>query len=243
MTEPTRLLDRGATEFERYLLGAATRERPTRGQRLRMRRSIVLAELGMLGTVVNALAAATQQIVLVSVIAGALAGQGSVPTSTLPHSLREPVVSTTTNRSVNPHSDEKSTPEIAPPQLDVTDEQSEVTQSELPHSKSEVTKVPSVAPRRAIELREEIALMDQARAALRSGSPKTALEHLEQYRSRFPSGSFGQEAQALRIEAIAVSGNSARASILAKAFLARYPNSPHRSRLRRLAESNPSEPR
>jgi TolA-binding protein len=243
MTEPTRLIDSGATEFERYLLGAATRERPTRLQRLRMRRSIVLAELGILGTVVKALAAATQQIVLVSVIAGALAGQGSVPTSTLLRESREPAVSIAAQPSTRLSPEGKSTKETATPRIYATDELPEVPQSRLPHSKTEVTPVPTLAPRRTIELREEIALMDQARAALRSGSPKSALEHLEQYRSRFPSGSFGQEAQALRIEAIASNGNITRASTLAKAFLSRYPNSPHSARLRRLADSSSSEPR
>jgi TolA-binding protein len=241
MTEPTRLIDSGATEFERYLLGAATRERPTRLQHLRMRRSIVLAELGILGTVVKALAAATQQIVMVSVVAGALAGQGSVPTSTWLRESREPVANITEHPSKSLSSEGKSTNETAIPRLEVTDELPEVTQSRLPHSKTEVTKVPSLAPRRTIELREEIALMDLARAALRSGSPKSALEYLEQYRSRFPSGSFGQEAQALRIEAIAASGNIARARSLAKAFLARSPNSPHSARLQRLVDSSPSE--
>ncbi|HXU06426.1 MAG TPA: hypothetical protein VN903_35965 [Polyangia bacterium] len=75
-------------------------------------------------------------------------------------------------------------------------------------------------------LRDEIALIDAARAALAAGSPAQALSLLERYRARHPQGMLLPEALAMRIEAIDRSGEHARARALARAFLADYPNSP-----------------
>jgi hypothetical protein len=51
------------------------------------------------------------------------------------------------------------------------------------------------------ELREEILLLDQVRAALQSGSGAAALEQLDAYRQRFPSGILSREAAQLRQQA------------------------------------------
>ena len=75
-------------------------------------------------------------------------------------------------------------------------------------------------------LRDEIALIDGARAALAAGSPGEALSLLERYRARHPHGMLLPEALAMRIEAIDRGGEHARARALARAFLAEYPNSP-----------------
>jgi hypothetical protein len=53
------------------------------------------------------------------------------------------------------------------------------------------------------ELREEIQLLDQARSALQSGSGAAALEQLDRYRQRFPSGVLRREASLLRQQAAA----------------------------------------
>ena len=75
-------------------------------------------------------------------------------------------------------------------------------------------------------MRDEIALIDGARAALAAGSPGEALSLLERYRARHPHGMLLPEALAMRIEAIDRGGEHARARALARAFLAEYPNSP-----------------
>jgi hypothetical protein len=75
-------------------------------------------------------------------------------------------------------------------------------------------------------LRDEIALIDGARAALAAGAPDHALTLLERYRARHPHGMLLPEALAMRIEAIDRSGDHARARSLARAFLAEYPHSP-----------------
>lgn len=90
------------------------------------------------------------------------------------------------------------------------------------------------------DLSEQMRLIETARARVASGEPQAALEALDGYSARFPRGSFGQEASVLRIRALDRAGDSARASALAKSFLARFPNSPHVARLKPIAERNAS---
>jgi hypothetical protein len=84
-------------------------------------------------------------------------------------------------------------------------------------------------------LRDEISLIDGARAALAAGSPAEALTLLDRYRVRHPRGMLLPEALAMRIEAIDRSGDHARARALARSFLAEHPQSPLAPRLARLA--------
>ncbi len=74
-------------------------------------------------------------------------------------------------------------------------------------------------------LAAEIAAIDAARNALRSGDAKGALTLLDAYGRDFPKGSFGLEAQVLRIEALAAAGQREKARVLAERFLATHPNS------------------
>jgi hypothetical protein len=55
-------------------------------------------------------------------------------------------------------------------------------------------------------------------------------------RSRFPRGALGQEREALTIEALARSGQSAAARRRAEAFLRQHPNSPYLADVRRVTE-------
>lgn len=98
---------------------------------------------------------------------------------------------------------------------------------------------PSSAPAEAGALRDEIALIDGARAALSAGSPGQALTLLERYRARHPRGMLLPEALAMRIEAIDRSGDHARAHALARAFLAAYPHSPLAQRVAHIAAPDP----
>jgi len=84
-------------------------------------------------------------------------------------------------------------------------------------------------------LRDEIALIDGARAALAAGSSNQALSLLERYRARHPHGMLLPEALAMRIEAIDRGGDHARARSLASAFLAQYPHSPLAQRVAHIA--------
>jgi hypothetical protein len=90
------------------------------------------------------------------------------------------------------------------------------------------------------DLSEQIRLIEAARAGVAAHDAKAAKAALDTYAAKFPRGSFGQEALVLRIRAIDQAGDSARATALAKSFVARYPNSPHVARLKPIAERGAS---
>lgn len=75
------------------------------------------------------------------------------------------------------------------------------------------------------ELGQEIALVDGMRRAVRSGQGALALQKIRDYRTRFPQGRFQLESRALEIEALAASGKSGRARLLADRFIRRHNNS------------------
>jgi hypothetical protein len=228
MNEPKRLLAGGGTEFERILLGAAGREEPTQKQRRRMQRALIGAQFGILATSAKALAAVSNNVVIVAVVAASLAGATSSIVVAPPIPDAKPEVAVPGLRETSP------TPIVS------VVEQLPLAQDE-PMAPNRAK--PEVLARRPPDLRDEIALMDQARTALRLGAPGRALATLEQYRSRFPRGSFGQEAAVLRVESLQASGRSARAKAEAGDFLARHPNSPHAERLRQVVRETSSSPR
>ncbi len=95
-------------------------------------------------------------------------------------------------------------------------------------------KARSAAPEHSAEtLQEEVEALDGARSSLRTGDSSGALRGLAEYSKRFPKGSLRLEAEALRIEALAASGNHVEASRRAKRILERSPNSVLAPRLRR----------
>jgi hypothetical protein len=90
------------------------------------------------------------------------------------------------------------------------------------------------------DLSEQIRLIEAARAGVAAHDAKAAMSALDAYGAKFPRGSFGQEALVLRIRAVDQSGDSARATALAKSFVTRFPNSPHVARLKPIAERGAS---
>lgn len=83
-------------------------------------------------------------------------------------------------------------------------------------------------------LADEVAQLQKAKLALRSGQPVQALAELRTYAQRFPRPMLGAEAAVVRIEATHASGDAGRAKLLAESFLAKNPNSPYATRLRSL---------
>ncbi|MFZ5896708.1 MAG: hypothetical protein ACOY0T_36970 [Myxococcota bacterium] len=86
------------------------------------------------------------------------------------------------------------------------------------------TKVDSVAA--------ELAVIDGVRSALARGDAAGALTRLDGYARVYPRGRLALEAEVLRIDALARSGQSALAARRAQAFLRRHPNSVLASRVR-----------
>src|SRR6185436_19039686 len=105
-----------------------------------------------------------------------------------------------------------------------------------------VVAAPVVAPREPApamgdaKLRDEIRLLDRARAALRMRAPQQALQELRHYFDGHPHGMLEPEAAVLRIESLRENGDRVTAAAASREFLARHPDGPLADRVRRLAE-------
>jgi hypothetical protein len=84
-------------------------------------------------------------------------------------------------------------------------------------------------------LAQEIALLDAARSALRAGDGSRALGLATRHQREFPRGTLAPEAEVLSIEALAQTGERARAAGRARAFLLAHADSPLAERVRRIA--------
>ena len=93
----------------------------------------------------------------------------------------------------------------------------------------------AAAPR---TLGDQIALVDAVRAAVAAHSGDRALTLAREYDTRFPQGSFGPEAAALRIEALVELGRIAEARALAAPFVSEHQGSPLADRVARLTGMN-----
>jgi hypothetical protein len=102
---------------------------------------------------------------------------------------------------------------------------------EVPSASAAGSQAPAAF--RASQLREESLAVMAARQALRSHDASKALHLLEQAQQRFKKGALAEEREALTIEALAKSGQNARASARAQAFLLNYSRSPHAADVQR----------
>jgi hypothetical protein len=110
-----------------------------------------------------------------------------------------------------------------------------VVAPELPQAEA-----PSAPPAPRIDSRSvsqsalaaELAALDAVRGKLRAGDATGALALLDEYSRTYPRGRLALEAEVLRIDALAKSGQSSAASRRAEAFLRRHPNSVLASRVR-----------
>ncbi|MDP8999652.1 MAG: tetratricopeptide repeat protein [Myxococcota bacterium] len=86
----------------------------------------------------------------------------------------------------------------------------------------------------------ELAMLDESRAAIRTGAWTRALSMLDAYSVRFPRGAMAPEAAVLRVEVLVKKGDRSAAARFANAILARDPRSPYALRIQSLlGASNP----
>ncbi len=85
---------------------------------------------------------------------------------------------------------------------------------------------------------EELALVGTARSTLERGDIPSCMRAVARYQERFGSGTFAQEIEVIRIEALFASRERTRARIAAEQFLAAHAKSPYADRVRSLLERN-----
>lgn len=219
MADMKRLLDDGGTPFERALLGAAAREIPAPMLERRMRRAL---GIGFIATGAK-LAMALVPMAAIAVFAADI-GLRSAPKENAPLVVAPKEAPAPAPRApVNPRSETPAVPVVEAPKREVTP---------AVHPPRRTERVAS-----ANDLKAEIRLLDQARAAVRNGSSAGALELLRSYDQRYPRGAFRQEVAVLRVEALERRGERDRATDLARKFVAENPDSPHVERVERVTHS------
>ena len=262
MSEPRRLLSDpdGATPFERGLLESYSAEQPSAAARTRALgiASVAAGTVATIGVAAGAGAAAPKAAGLAGlavfkwvVIGVAVAGAATTVVVVRPDP--EPVVVVTTSTKASTVAPAKATAAVAPtPQVTAAAEAMVEPPAISPADLRAAPSAPApVAPRATPvaaapaapasgSLPAEIAALDRARKALEGGDPAQALTLVDAYQSQYPNGTFSEEAEVLRIEALAKRGDRARATSAGQRFLAAHPTSPHAARIRAiLTLSNP----
>lgn len=242
MRDPKRLLKGGGTGLERHLLQAVARERPSPALTRRMQGAI-----GVGASLIGFKAAASllAQLAVVTLIATGI-GDSS-------HQRRAAPLPTPATSAVSfaapARPPEGSLPGLAPDSARQSAPSQTADAARGPAPSPASARAARAQPRSGAgatsreDLRDEIRLLDRARAALESNEPRRALAELSRYRQRFPRGAFQQEASVLRVEALSRSGEQARAASLAREFVSRHPDSPHVDRVRGVTSATSKTPR
>jgi outer membrane protein assembly factor BamD (BamD/ComL family) len=90
---------------------------------------------------------------------------------------------------------------------------------------------------------DEVRYLDTARAELGRGRPAQAIAALDLYEQQFGAGVLRPEADLVRLQAYARLGDKSTVSARARAFLAKYPSSPHAPQVRALlGQAEPPRP-
>lgn len=199
MKELKPLLRDDASAFERQLLNAVRRERPSPQLRARMRGTLGLtgpvawlgAARAALSTVAGKSAVGVAVVGLVGgLVVGGLVAGGLVATG---------VVGGGGGEHVTPKAPNTALAAPTPPAVPAATEAA-ATEAAVPQPSAGVPAADTEDPGDR-QLREEILLLDGARSALQRGSRATGLRELDRYRERFPEGILSREAAQLRQQA------------------------------------------
>jgi hypothetical protein len=237
MTDPRRLVDEGADDFEVRLLRAARRDALSLGGRRR-----ILAGLGFGGVITATLAASTAEagvrgwassLGALRWVAGgsvsALAVWAGVQALSPAPVVKPPsgqVHAVVPARLETADVSGAAEPSSAPPVVEQAAAPSQIEKGTLAKA------VPTPRVERAQDsLQAELSALDQARAALSRRDAAGALRLLDDYAHRFPKRRLDTEATVLRIEALVARGDRTAAARLGKEFLARQPNGPYARRV------------
>jgi hypothetical protein len=241
--DPERLLSisSGSDPLERELLGSVRHVGPPDGAKDQAWRAIAgqVAIFAAVGAASSSTAAAASKAgigtmatwalstkVVAVVAAGGLAlgggymamrGASESSPAVAPRTVVAPVTHTA---PVAPPQAPKQAESVAPPE--------EAPAEDAPSRKLE--------PHRLDALKAESALLTEARAELRSGDAAAAQASLDRLQAQFPKGMLTQEREVLAIEVLSARGNVEGAKRRAKAFVARYPKSPHSAKLARFLD-------
>jgi len=223
-----RLLSSNATDFERRMLEAALQEQPSRAASARMARALGVS-VAVVGTAASASSlaagaatsnatAAAGTLVWPWVSAGVigLVVAGAVVGTRVGHRDR--------SAAADHHRQVVSVPVVAPPapKPEPSAPAEPIAAAARPSTRNVVPSARSRATTAAGDLGDQVAFIDQARAAVSGGAGRRALEILRRYQDKYPTGSFRPEATAIKVEALMRVGREAEARALAERFIAEH---------------------
>ena len=239
---PTQLRVVGATDLERRLLDAASRELPSVELTRKMQQALGLsiAASAMTAAAVKSSGAATTALttgapafawpaISVGVLALAVTGAVVGLRSTASHQAAPRPVATAPAVVLGPApvAPEPLAAPVPAPAARAFERPASIPAPARAHHHALAAAIPS-------ELRAEIALVDAARSAVSTGADDRALVLLNRYDTSYRAGTFRPEAAALRIEALDHLGRTAQARTLAQRFIAAHPDSPLADRVARV---------
>lgn len=226
MSDPRRLLDDGASDFEARLLRAGRVDAPSAHNRRRIMVGLGLG--GLLSTTAVTTgahasikgwltAAGGGTLGALAIWAGVEAwGPADAPVNTPAVTVQVKAPAPLRAR------------EVAPPVEVVAPVEAPVV-------------APPVAPERAVkpapteaDLSGELGMLEEARRALSAKNYGVALTTLDAYTQKYPRRKMGSEATVLRIETLVAKGDAATARELGRSFLRAQPRSPYAKRVRSL---------
>jgi TolA-binding protein len=259
MSDPRRLLSGETSEFEKQLLSSWETERPSEAARERVLAMVgagvataaggatIAAKVGGAGAgsiapkAGAAMAGALTKWLAVCAVGVVSAG---VSLAYVRHVHRD-VPPTVANAAHDRDSEPRTGPSLplnASPQVEATPLRASepAATATTPESAGRGT----IVQRRGTHpgdpaLGEQVSAIDRARRTLGDGDAAGALRELDNYESRFPRGALGEEAEALRVEALLAEGDRAAAARVGARFLAAHPASPHAARVRALLTQAP----
>jgi hypothetical protein len=232
MIAPRRLLEDNPTGLERDLLAAGVSFGSTDAARQN-----TLAALGLVGTAAVSASVAAAAVAASSTTLQKLGVLKLVALSTVGVAVLTPIGILAWKKfevpnpvpavimTAVPH-DQPAEPVPAPAPV-VAEQTAEAATVEAPAPKAEARPASSGA------LTAELGELDRARSKLSTGDATGALAVLDDYARTYPRGRLGLEAEVLRIDALAQSGDMQSAKKRAEAFLKRHPKGVLAPRVRR----------
>lgn len=233
---PERLRAEGATDLECRLLEAVAHEQPSAELSKRMARAIGVSPAAFHPPTDGTATGTTGTASGASVGSGSTVAVPWIAGTVLGLALTGAIVGTWwSTRSVQ--QERPSSPAVPPPAVapalpsSVPQEAAAATESQFGKPLPKRRNRPLTT---RIDLREQIALIDSARAAIAANAGQNALDALRRYQDKYPAGSFRPEAAALKIEALIKLGRRAEARTLAERFTSQYGAGPLADRVARI---------
>lgn len=257
MSDPKRLLDMGADDFEREVLKSAL---PDRGSARAYERTLTAIAAGTAITVATAATSAASpvgaSVVLKWLGVGALLGFATAGSVSVALERSTPPAPPPAHvRSLAAQVVEAPSPKLtAPTPAPIDVEPSEKIEPRAGgNDPSAVVADPVTAPGPSTgvlpspvtsseKLLQEVKMLDRAKSALSSGNGSAALSALDEHDRSFPNGALAPEATVLRVRALVLAGNRSAALGIARNVVRANPESAHATALRNLLPELGSNP-